>query len=384
MQVANRFSVFSSTAIVLSSAIAACAADTKDSDGFAWQIPAGFPKPNVPFDNPMSVAKVELGRHLFFDKRLSGNGTYSCGSCHEQGKSFTDGRALALGSTSEVHPRGSMSLANVAYASSLTWANNVVGSLEKQALVPMFGEAPVELGLAGREQEMLERLRAEPKYQPLFAAAFPGAPEAISLDHVAKAIACFERTLISGNSPYDRFTYGNDSSALTASAKRGKELFFSERLECFHCHGGFNFSDSTSHEGTKISEVAFHNTALYNVDGKGGYPAASRGLIDISGKPSDMGRFKAPSLRNIAVTAPYMHDGSIETLSEVIAHYARGGRSVTGANTGDGSKSPLKSEFLQGFLIDPSEQEDLIHFLESLTDDVFLRNPDFSDPWRAP
>lgn len=352
---------------------------------YEWHLPAGFPKPKVPPDNPISTEKVELGRRLFYDKRLSGNGTYSCASCHDPQKGFTDGRAQALGSTGELHPRSAMSLANIGYASTLTWANDLLVPLERQTLVPMFGETPVELGLTGQEDAMLARLRAEPIYVEGFPRAFVGDGEPISLDHVIKAIATFERTLISGGSAYDRFVYGRDSSALDDSAKRGRDLFFSERTECFHCHGNFNFADNLSHEGTVITEMAFHNTALYNIDGNGSYPVASRGLIDVSGKPSDMGRFKAPTLRNIAVTAPYMHDGSIATLAEVIDHYARGGRKIdSGPNAGDGAQSPIKSEFLRGFLISDDEKADLVHFLESLTDQAFLADPRFADPWTSP
>lgn len=349
---------------------------------YAWHLPASFPKPNVPTDNPISTEKVELGRRLFYDVRLSGNGTFSCASCHDPKKAFTDGRGQAVGSTGQVHPRGAMSLVNVGYATALTWSNDLLVTLEKQALVPMFGEEPVELGLAGQEEAMLARLRDEPIYVASFAKAFVDGEEAISVDHVAKAIASFERTLISGGSAYDRLVYGRDSSALDDSAKRGLDLFFSERTECFHCHGNFNFADNVSHEGTVITEMAFHNTALYNVDGKGAYPTASRGLIDVSGKPADMGRFKAPTLRNVAVTAPYMHDGSIATLEDVIDHYARGGRKIdAGPNAGDGAKSPLKSEFLRGFLVSDQEKVDLVHFLESLTDPTFLDDPRFADPW---
>lgn len=349
---------------------------------YEWHLPAGFPKPKVPEDNPISATKVELGRRLFYDKRLSGNGTYACASCHDPKKAFTDGLGQAVGSTGQIHPRGAMSLVNVGYATSLTWANDLLVPLEKQALVPMFGEEPVELGLVGQEDALLVRLRGEPLYAGLFGEAFAGQGEPISVDHVVKALATFERTLISGGSTYDRYVYGHDANALDESARRGRDLFFSERTECFHCHGNFNFADNVSHAGTVITEMAFHNTGLYNLDGLGAYPAASRGLIDVSGKPQDMGRFKAPTLRNIAVTAPYMHDGSIATLGEVIDHYARGGRKIeSGPNAGDGAKSPLKSEFLQGFLVSDAEKADLVHFLESLTDEAFLADPRFSDPW---
>ncbi len=349
---------------------------------YTWSIPAGFRKPVVPGDNPMSKAKVDLGRHLFYDKRLSENRTQSCGSCHEQKRAFTDGRARGLGSTGQLHPRGSMALANVGFATRLTWANDLIDSLEEQALLPLFGETPVELGFAGREDELLRRLQDDASYPAKFAASFPGEANPISVKNIVRAIACFERTLISGNSAYDRFAYGIDSTALSDAAQRGKDLFFSERLECFHCHGGFAFADSVTHEGKTIVESAFHNTGLYNLDGQGAYPQDNRGLMEVSGKPSDMGRFRAPSLRNIALTAPYMHDGSIQTLEEVLDTYARGGRLIaSGPNAGDGAKSPLRSEFVRGFALSEGERADVVAFLKSLTDDAFLSNPAHADPF---
>jgi cytochrome c peroxidase len=351
---------------------------------YSWNIPAGFRKPVVPADNPMSKAKVDLGRHLFYDKRLSENRTQSCGSCHEQKRAFTDGKARGVGSTGQMHPRGSMALGNVGFATTLTWANDLIDSLEEQALLPLFGETPVELGFANREDELLRRLREDASYPGKFAASFPGEADPVSVKNITKALACFERTLISGNSAYDRFVFGIDSTALSESAQRGKELFFSEKLECFHCHGGFAFADSVTHEGKTIIETAFHNTGLYNLDGLGAYPADNKGLMDVSGKPQDMGRFRAPSLRNIALTAPYMHDGTIATLEEVLDTYARGGRLITsGPNAGDGAKSPLRSEFVRGFTLSTDERADVVAFLKSLTDDAFLGNPAHADPFPA-
>lgn len=346
---------------------------------YRWELPAGFPDPAVPADNPMSAAKVELGRHLFYDTRLSANGTQACGSCHLQSRAFSDGRATALGSTGESHRRNSMSLANVAYAASLTWANPVLPDLEAQAMVPLFGEHPVELGLAGQEELLLQRLSEESRYPKLFAAAFPQEKQPVSMGSVVRAIAAFERTLISGNSPYDRYTYGNELDALSLSAKRGMTLFFSERLECFHCHQGFAFSDSVKSKETVFPEVTFHNTNLYNVDGHGGYPATDMGLREFTGKPEDTGRYRAPTLRNIAVTAPYMHDGSIATLGEVLDHYAAAGR----ASAQGAGPSPYQSEFVRGFTLTPQEKEDVLAFLESLTDPTFLTDPRLSDPFNA-
>ncbi|MDM9385283.1 cytochrome c peroxidase [Chlorogloeopsis sp. ULAP01] len=228
----------------------------------------------------------------------------------------------------------------------LTWANPGLTKLESQMLIPLFGEHPVEMGMVGKEQEILTMLQSDRTYKQLFAAAFPG-KDSISIANLAKAIAAFERTLISVNSPYDRYRYGGDVNAISAAAKRGEALFNSERLECFHCHGGINFSDSVMHERLAFKEIAFHNTGLYNIDGKGAYPSSNTGVRELTNKPSDMGRFKAPTLRNIALTAPYMHDGSIATLEEVIDHYQAGGRTIhTGKFAGVGSTNPFKSQFI--------------------------------------
>ncbi|WP_169796829.1 methanobactin export MATE transporter MbnM [Chondromyces crocatus] len=349
---------------------------------FDWGLPPGFPRPKVPEDNPMSVVKVELGRRLFYDPRLSGTGDFSCASCHRQELAFTDGLARSVGSTGEVHPRGSMSLVNTGFLSALTWANPLLDSLEKQALVPMFGEDPVELGLAGKEVELMERLGAEPLYQELFPAAFPGEDEPLQLKNLTRALAAFQRSILSYRSPFDRYTYGGDPTAMSTSALRGKDLFFSEQMECFHCHGGFNFSDSVMHDGSTFTELMFHNTGLYNIGGTGAYPEGNTGLREITGLAMDMGRFRAPTLRNIAVTAPYMHDGSVTTLDEALDHYGSGGRTIaSGPHAGVGNENPYKSELLVGFTLTPQERQDVKAFLESLTDDALLTDPRLSDPW---
>lgn len=344
---------------------------------YVWNIPSWMPKPVVPADNPMTAEKVELGRYLFYEKRLSVNGEFSCASCHIQKLAFTDGKLVAVGATQENHPRNSMSLVNIAYNSVLTWAHPGMKKLEVQALIPMFGEHPVEMGLIGKENDILQMLREDRNYQKLFAAAFDKGDSNINLKNLTKALASFERSLISANSPYDRYRYGNEKNAISAAAKRGETLFNSDRLECFHCHGGFNFSDSIKHERLAFEEIAFHNTGLYNIDGKGAYPPNNTGVYEITHKPSDMGRFKAPTLRNIALTAPYMHDGSIPTLEEVIDHYAAGGRTI---DAGVGSKNPFKSNFISGFKLTQQEKQDLLEFLRSLTDESFINNPAQANP----
>jgi cytochrome c peroxidase len=348
---------------------------------FEWNLPPGFPLPPVPSDNPMTTAKVELGRHLFYDERLSANETMSCATCHRQELAFTDGRAVGLGSTGQSHSRGSMSLANVAYASTLTWSHPYLGSLERQAAVPMFGSAPVELGMTS-EAELEERLRAVPEYEALFADAFPDDAEPVTVLNLSRALASFERTIVSGRSPYDRWAYDADESAISESAKRGFELFYSERLECFHCHVGFGMTDHVTYQGQREPGVLYHNTGLYNVDAGGAYPAPNTGIYDVTQNPDDMGKFKAPTLRNIAITAPYMHDGSIATLSEALDHYAAGGRTIpSGPYAGAGSENPLQSDLIRGFELTDEERTNVIDFLESLTDQEFLENPALSNPW---
>jgi cytochrome c peroxidase len=355
--------------------------DPPHSTGFTWSLPPGFPSPIVPDGNPMSDAKVALGRRLFYDAQLSGNRTQSCATCHQQAKAFSDGRAVGLGSTGEMHSRGPMSLANAAYASSLTWSNPLMRALERQATVPEFGDSPFELALPSQD-ELEARLRDDAKYPDMFAEAFPDDSEPISTHNTNLAIASFERVLISGRSPFDRWLNEGDERAISESAKRGYALFSSEQLECFHCHGGFAFSDHVSWQGEPSAEMPYHNTGLYNVDGKGAYPEPNTGVYSVTLDPEDMGKFKAPTLRNIAVTAPYMHDGSIATLSEVLDHYAAGGRTIAaGPNKGVGSKNPLKDPLVQGFELSKQQRADVIAFLESLTDEAFLTDPAFADPF---
>jgi len=344
---------------------------------YRWNKPDWVPDPVVPKDNPMSVAKVELGRHLFYDKRLSSNNTMACATCHQQDKAFTDGKALSPGVDGRDGVRSAMMLANLAYLPALTWANPTQKQLERQMLTPLFGNNPVELGMEGKEQELFARLKADAKYPAMFRAAFPEEKGAINLSTVTKAIASFERSLLSFDSPYDRYKYGHQPDAISESAKRGEALFFGEELECSHCHGGFTFNDNIQHARLPYPEQGFHNTGMYNMDGKGAYPPDNPGIRAITGDAADEGKFRTASLRNIVVTAPYMHDGSLVTLRDVIRkHYAVKGMA---ANTGE--PSPLRDNFIEGFKISDAEIDDLVAFLASLTDGHFLSNPELSDPF---
>jgi cytochrome c peroxidase len=350
-------------------------------------LPPHFAVPAVPEYNELTAEKIELGRRLFYDTRLSGNQTQSCGSCHRQELGFSDGLTTGVGSTGRVHPRNSQGLANSAYFSSLTWGNNVLLELEDQIKVPILSDNPVELGvLDGVRAEVLQRFNDDTTYQRLFAAAFPDSPPGASINQISFALASFCRTLISGDSPYDRY-YRGDHTALTEQQIRGLQLFNSERMECFHCHSGVNFSISYRDARTTPATITypFFNNGLYNIGGDGSYPSGNQGIYELTGNPNDRGRFRPAGLRNVAVTGPYMHDGSIATLRDVIRHYARGGRVIdSGPFAGDGRLSPLKSGLIRGFAISESEIDDVVAFLESLTDSTFLTDPRLANPFAPP
>jgi cytochrome c peroxidase len=307
---------------------------------YAWQLPRGFPQPAVPADNPMSAAKVALGQRLFFEPRLSLTGRYSCASCHDPARAFSDGRPVAVGATGEALPHNAMALVNVAYNVSFGWMKPQVRSLEAQMLEPLLSRHPIELGLAGREAQLCAQLAADHWYAEAFAAAFPP-PGAVTFPHLVKAIAAFERTLISGRSAFDRYVFGGEHAALTDEAKRGMGLFFSARVGCAGCHSGFNFSGNWR-----------------DAEGATGAPSfASNGTTARA--------VRVPTLRNVALTAPYMHDGRFATLAEVLAHY-----SGLAARRAPGGR-PLDRR-LPHAPLSLSERAELIAFLESLTDESFV------------
>src|SRR5271156_3817834 len=242
------------------------AGDALPAAHFDWRLPPGFPRPAVPADNPMSVPKVELGRRLFHETRLSLTGQYSCASCHRPELAFSDGRPRAQGATGEATRHAAMSLTNVAYNPAFTWADPKIRSLETQMRQPLFSMHPLEMGLDARRLTAVRDISQGPGYAQQFAAAFPSDASPVSMDHIIKAIAAFERTLISGRSAFDRYVFDDDRAALTESAKRGMALFFSARIGCARCHFGINFSGPVVYEKHEHARPFFANTALYDLD----------------------------------------------------------------------------------------------------------------------
>ncbi len=360
---------------------ALCAGCSKHQQtSYEWDLPPNFPLPEIPQDNPLTEEKVELGRHLFYDNRLSANQTQNCSSCHLQKHAFSESLQHSIGSTGQPVQRNSLSLTNVAYNETFTWAHNELTSLERQIQIPLFNESPIELGVTENEELILERLKEDPKYQELFAKAFANNGSLYSFTNVINALASFVRTLTSFDSAFDQYAYHNDDTALNESELRGLAIFMSEESECRHCHNGFNFSQSTAHDGLAITEKPFHNTGLYNVEAP--QENFDEGLYDVTLDPKDKGKFRAPTLRNLAFTAPYMHDGSIATLEEVVDLYIQGGRNITeGPFKGDGREHPGKSQFVAAFDLSYTEKQDLVNFLLSLSDESFINNERLSDPW---
>ena len=274
---------------------------------YRWDLPRGVPPPPVPADNPMSKAKVELGRRLFYDADLSVDGTLSCAACHEQHRAFTEGNATHPGVKGAPGRRTVPGLANVGYLAPLTWADPAQTTLERQVATPVTGEHPVEMGMHGQEAEIVRRLAADACYREMFAAAFPETKGEISFAATAKAISAFERTLLAWNSPYDRYRRG-DRRALSGQARRGEALFRSQG--CDGCHSG-----------PQLSDGRFHAIATSRGD--------DQGLAEASGRAADRGLFRTPSLRNVELTGPYLHDGSARTIPAAIMAHAVAANALT-------------------------------------------------------
>lgn len=316
---------------------------------------------DIPSDNPLTVEGVQLGRYLFWEKKLSGNNTMSCGSCHMPSHGFSDPSQFSTGIHGDIGTRQAMAVVNLGWGRRFFWDGRAM-TLEELVIEPV--ENPIEM--AEDWEHALNELRTDPQYPPMFRAAF--GTEEITRDRVTKAIASFMRTMISANSKFDRQRVGQYN--FTPLEEFGFNLFIREGgspesvpggqfgADCFHCHG---FGDM------QFSDHLFHNNGLdatFEND---------PGLMGITGNPLDAGKFRTPTLRNVEVTFPYMHDGRFNSLEQVIAHYNSGG---VLSETID----PFMKFSSGGLQLEEDAQMALLAFLKCLTDLSFLENPAFSNP----
>ncbi|RZL12446.1 MAG: cytochrome-c peroxidase, partial [Hymenobacter sp.] len=328
---------------------------------YTLTVPAGFPTPAIPADNPLTNEGVALGRMLFYEKKLSSTETMSCGSCHQQSKAFTDGLAKAVGVDGIANPRGTMSLANVAWSNTLTW-DGAFTTLETQVLKPIENtielHQPLTVGAA--------KIQATSTYPPLFLAAF--GTRTITNDLVVKALAQFERTLVSGNSRFDKYIatrQGLNSDELTGLSLYTTHIAPRVRgAECFHCHTQPLMSSNYA--------AQFFNNGLdvtFSDPGRGG----------VTGLAADQGKFVAPTLRNITLTAPYMHDGRFTTLEQVLDHYSDHVQ-MTSPGLDVNLLNVSNSQFGTHMNLTATEKRQVLAFLKTLTDSTFIADKRFADP----
>lgn len=322
----------------------------------------------VRYNTTFSSPKAELGYYLFFDKIISVNHSRSCASCHDPSLAFTDGYRSSVTTLGENLKHNAPSLLNVASLKVFDWAHPGVSTLSQQMLRPLFSHAPIELGLDQHEDSFYAWMKTDSLYKHLIEKAFPGLTQ-WSRSELLQCLSAYEMMLQSTQARYDQFLHGNQR-ALNTSEHRGRRLFFSDRLKCRFCHGGELLSNATV---SSNPDSIYFNIGLY---AEGVIPKEDSGLYAFTHQQSDLGKFKVPSLRNVSITSPYMHDGSVATLEEVLDIYARGGRSISnGPWIGDGRFHPNKHRFIAGFVLSPDEKKDIIAFLKTLTDTSYLTKP---------
>jgi cytochrome c peroxidase len=318
-------------ALALALGAAAVCVFAADPDAYRWELPRGFPEPAVPAENPMSAAKVALGARLFADPRLSVSGNHSCASCHAPARAFTDGLARSRGATGATLPLNAPTLINAAYNASLGWHDAGITTLEQQMRGPLFNEHPPELGLAGREAQVERGLSADEATQAAFAAAFPGDTRPVTMENAIRAIAAYERTLISAATPFDRYVFAGEHAALNQAQKRGMDIFFSQRGGCAQCHGGINFAGDWVDRDHPSARAVFADTGTGET-------------------------VRVPTLRNLIKTAPYLHDGRFATLDAVLDHYE------------ELAVDPRADQRLRHLPLTKGERSDLAAFLQSLSE----------------
>lgn len=321
--------------------LAACERDVEHP--LPVDVPEWFPEMVVPADNALTADRIALGRRLFYDPLLSRDTSISCSSCHAQAMAFTDGRQVGLGVGDRAGKRNAPSLTNIAFVPAFN-ADGGIGTLELQAQGPIFLHEEMDFTIAG----FLERIAGDDTYTAMFGAAYGRRPDAFG---ISRGLAAFERTFVSGGSRFDQYEYQSVSTALSAAELRGRDLFLGNVAQCAQCHTPPLFTT-----------FAYENIGLYAV-------YADSGRARITGLAQDNGRFKVPTLRNIALTAPYMHDGSMATLRDAVAHFNNGG--VGHAN---------QSAHVRPLGLAPQQVDDLVAFLQSLTDEGFVNDPELSEP----
>ena len=346
------------------------------------ETPLGLPPVPIPADNPQTPEKIKLGDKLFHDKRFSSTGTVSCSTCHDKDQSFTDSPLKTSKGIKDLRgTRNAPTVVNSAYATTLFWDGRSP-SLEDQAMHPFTN--PVEMGLKDHEP-ILNIVRSDPEYSKAFQQVFGKSGKDITRKEVLQAIAAFERTVIAGGSPFDRWQYGGDQKALTAAQKRGFEVFVGQG-RCVSCHvieqTQALFTDNSFHNlGVGINAIqkevpalvpafvkAKHGGADVDITVLSNPKASELGRFAVTEQFNGLGAFKTPTLRNTALTAPYMHDGSLKSLKDVVKHYNNGG--VT--KKGD-TPNPHLSGGIRPLNLTPQQEDDLVKFMEALTSPQYVR-----------
>lgn len=338
---------------------------TPEPTPYDFKIPSGYPQPLQPANNITTVEGIELGRHLFYDKRLSHNNTQSCADCHKQEFAFTDPNQFSTGITGAQGNRNSMALINLTFNQNqrFFWDGRAA-TLEEQIFEPIRN--PIEM--ASDWNTVVQKVKAEPVYKPLFLAAF-GSEEVDSV-RISKAIAQFLRSIVSFNSPFDLYAKGQGQ--LTPQQLNGLNLIQSQtKGDCFHCH---NSSDRL------FSRYGLTNNGL-DPQSAWSDPNFDFGYYLVTGNPADKAKFKVPTLRNIMLTAPYMHDGRFATMEEVMVNHYIGGGQVSETIDPLMEFSPQANPANPGLNLTPQEVQDIIAFLHTLTDTDLTTNPKFSNPW---
>lgn len=331
--------------------------------------------------NSQNIDSIEqnIGHFLFFDTRLSHNNTKSCASCHDPKFAFTDAYRTSVSPSGENLLHNAPSLLNIQNQAFFDWNNINAKSYKSQIQRPLYNHSPLELGLDLHWEKFKNYLLFTASYKNVVKQYLSIKNDSLSKTLIEKCLIAYLKKLKISQAPIDDFLNGNEKS-ISIQAQRGFQLFVSSKLKCVSCHPPPNF---TLNDNEHSLEEIFRNIALYNVNNKNAYPNEDKGLIIHTTQIKDEGKFRIPSLRNVAITAPYMHDGSVDNLTEVIKIYARGGRNIiSGKYKGDGAKNIYKDALIQGFEISEMQIQDLLVFLHTLGDTSYVHKDFFMNPFQ--